>query len=486
MIVRSLGALALLLGGRLIPGDGDGGRGRGDDADRARAIEVLAIMTDSRRPSPVPALFVALPTDRADGHAHVAAAAGAGAVAALVTRVVPGCRVPQLVVADTWVALGLLARDVLDASGARVVAITGSYGKTTTKDLIRAALAADRRTVASVASYNNELGVPLTMLEVSADTEVLVAEVGARLAGDIDAMATLLRPEVAVVTAVGPVHLETFGDETGVAAEKGRLVANLRPGGTAVLNGDDARVTVMLPPAGQVLRVSAAGDTAADVRAEEVRLDPAGRVRASVITPWGSCQLTVPLPGRHHLGNALLAIGAAGVLGVGPERAAAGIAAATTSASRAELHEVAGVLILDDSYNASPPTVLGALATLRDVGAGQGAARLQAVLGTMAELGPGSRARHEEVGRACVGVLDRLVVVGEEAAAIADAAAAAGMPPARIVRCADRATAAAALRADLRAGDVVLLKGSRVVGLDEVARDVLAALRSGHAGGDDA
>jgi UDP-N-acetylmuramoyl-tripeptide--D-alanyl-D-alanine ligase len=449
-------------------------------ADAAVAgSRIDAVMTDTRvSPSGGAApIFVALPTANADGHDHVAAAGVAGARAALVSRTVADAGIPQLVVTDTWHALAALAQHNLATCDPRVVAITGSYGKTTTKDLTAAALATELRVIASRASFNNELGVPLTMLEVAADTQVLVAEVGARNAGDLTVMTDMLRPHVSVVTAVGPVHLETFGDEDGVAKEKERLVEGLRVGGTAVLNGDDPRVRAMRPaplPDGGVLHVSAAGDPA-DLVASDVTLTPDGRVRASVTTPWGPARLELPIPGRHHLINGLLAMAIAGLHDIDPDRAAAGIAQAHTSASRASLHRVAGVTVLDDSYNASAPTVIGALATLTDL---EVAGRRWAVLGEMRELGPTSIAQHREVGAACSGRIDRLVVVGEAADPIAEGALHAGLGELAVHRVADRSAALALLTGaeGLAAGDAVLLKASRAVGLDDLATRLITEL----------
>jgi len=449
-------------------------------ADAAVAgSRIDAVMTDTRvSPSGGAApIFVALPTANADGHDHVAAAMAAGARAALVSRTVADAGIPQLVVTDTWQALAALAQHNLATCDPRVVAITGSYGKTTTKDLTAAALATELRVIASKASFNNELGVPLTMLEVASDTQVLVAEVGARNAGDLTVMTDMLRPHVSVVTAVGPVHLETFGDEDGVAKEKGRLVEGLRVGGTAVLNGDDPRVRAMRPaplPDGGVLHVSAAGGPA-DLVASDVRLTPDGRVRASVTTPWGPVRLELPIPGRHHLINGLLALAVAGLHDIDPDRAAAGIAKAHTSASRASLHRVAGVTVLDDSYNASAPTVIGALATLTDL---EVPGRRWAVLGEMRELGPTSIAQHREVGAACSGRIDRLVVVGEAAGPIAEGALHAGLGGQAVHRVADRSAALALLTGTegLADGDAVLLKASRAAGLDDLAKRLMTEL----------
>lgn len=465
MIPLRLAEVADAVGGRVEP-------------PSAVGVVVRAVMTDSRVPAVEPALFVALATASADGHAHLADAEAAGAVAALVTegRVGPPAPggAPRVVVPDTWAALARLAAHVRAAVDPLTIAVTGSYGKTTTKDLAAAALRTVRRTVASRASHNNELGVPLTLLALEADTEALVAEVGIRLAGDLDAAARLVRPDVAVVTAVGPVHLETLGDLDGVAREKGRLVAALRPGGTAVLNADDPRVAAMRRPDVTTVTVSAAG-AAADLVAGGIRDAGSGRVGAVVRTPWGTTELLPPLPGRHHLVNAMLALAAAGVAGADPAAAAAAIATAPTSGSRSELRRAGGVTVLDDAYNASPPTVVAALETLMGLPTD---GRRWAVLGTMAELGADSTAMHREVGAACAG-LDRLVAVGEGGGHLAAGARAAGLPDAHIDLVADAGAALDVLRAGVAAGDVVLVKASRVVGLDRTAAGLLAALAEG-------
>jgi UDP-N-acetylmuramoyl-tripeptide--D-alanyl-D-alanine ligase len=462
MIPLEVGSIAALLDARII--DTRAG-------DPASGDVVAAVMTDTRVTAELPALFFALRTDRADGHDHVVSASTAGAIAAVVERASPDVALTQLVVADAWEALGRLGRHVVEQVGCRVVAVTGSYGKTTVKDLAAAALSAGLQTTASHASFNNELGVPLTMLSVTADTRILVAEAGARNAGDLTAMAALLEPDLSVVTAVGPVHLETFGDIAGVAAEKGRLVTALRPGGVAVLNGDDPLVAAMAQGAPHALLVRASG-VKADVWVEHIAADPHGHARATAHTPWGSVHLEVPLPGPHHLLNALLALTVAGHEGVPIEAAARAIAGASTSPSRSVLHHIAGVTILDDAYNASPPTVLAALTTLRSLPCER---RRWAVLGVMAELGEGSDVRHREVGAVFAHGVDELVVVGDEAVALGEGAeAAAGS--ARVRQVADHGAAAALVAGEVRPGDVVLLKASRVAGLDRTASALIEVL----------
>lgn len=467
MIPLSVEAIAGVVGAREVVD-----RGTGSDPTVLRSM-VHAVMTDTRVGAAEPAVFFALRTERADGHDHVGAAATAGAVAAVVERPIPDAPIVQIVVQDSWVAIGALGRRVVDTVGCSVVGITGSYGKTTVKDLCSAALATERRVAASHASFNNELGVPLTMLSVVAGVDVLVAEAGARNAGDIGVLGRLLAPDVAVITAVGPVHLETFGDEEGVAKEKSRLVGALRRGGVAVLNGDDARVAAMAELAPRALMVSAQGRPA-DLRASDVSSDPEGRVRARVRTPWGETRVELPMPGAHHLTNAMLALAVAGLQGVDLQSAAAGIATATTSPSRSALRMVGGITLLDDAYNASPPTMLGALETLAALPC---TGRRWAVLGQMAELGPASEAAHLDIGRACASRVDELVVVGSEAAGIAQGAQEAGLMHVR--RVGDHAEAAGLVTAEVRSGDTVLFKASRVATLDRAAAAVAAALEGG-------
>jgi UDP-N-acetylmuramoyl-tripeptide--D-alanyl-D-alanine ligase len=447
----------------------------GSDADGAlmAGAEVTHVMTDSRVDPDGPAVFFALRTPHGDGHDHVMAAAASGARMAVVDRPVVGAPLVQVVVDDTWAAIARLGRHVVDTVGCRVVAITGSYGKTTVKDLAAAALARGRVVAASRGSFNNELGVPLTMLGVAVGSEVLVAEAGARNAGDIADLGRLLRPDVAVVTAVGPVHLETFGTEDGVAIEKGRLVESLGATGTAVLNADDHRVAAMarLAPAAITVSVRLAS---ADVTASGMTVDADGRARADVRTPWGSTSIVLPVPGVHHLTNGLIALTVAGLEGVDIEAAAGGIAEARMSPSRSALHRIAGVTVLDDAYNASPPTVLGALETLAALPC---TGKRWAVLGVMAELGASSYEAHVAVGRACASAVDELVVVGDAAGIVEGARSAAGHVRVRVV--ADHDEAAEVVIEDLSEGDAVLFKASRVATLDRAAARLLAALGEG-------
>ncbi len=432
-------------------------------------VRVDAVTSDSRRIPAGRPLFVALPGAHVDGHAFATAAVDGGAVAVLAGRPVPELAVPVIVVDDPWAALALLGAAVRAYVQPTSVAITGSVGKTTVKDLTASAVGAGRRVHAAAGSYNNELGVPLTLLGLREDTEVLVAEIGARNVGDIAALAPILAPDVAVVTAVAAVHLEVFGTIDDVARGKRELVEALGERGMAVLNVGDPRVAAMADVAPAVLRV-AADDPTADVHARDVRLDAYARPRATAVTPWGSVPLTVPVAGRHQLTNGLLALAVAGHLGVDLSEAAAAMGQARVSPWRGEVFVHDGVTVLNDAYNANPTSVRAALETLTAI---ERTGRTVAVLGVMAEIGPTSVEEHRRIGWTCADLgVDHLVVVGPDAAAIADGAREAGA--AEVVTVPDADAAIAAVRGTLVPGDVLLVKGSRVAGLETVAAGVTA------------
>lgn len=429
-------------------------------------LVVDQVTTDSRQVRPGAAtLFMARRGESADGHDHAAAAIQDGAVAVLASRSLPG--LPSVIVDDTDDALRALAQHVRDTVDPTVIGVTGSVGKTTTKDFIAGACAASRPTVAAVGSFNNESGVPLTLLSTRPDTRVLVVEMGARGLGQVAELAGWARPSIGVVTAVAGVHLELFGDLDTIALTKGELIAALPSDGTAVLNHDDPRVAAMASRTEARVLGCSLDDASADLVAEHVTLDDRARPRFTASTPWGSHAVALPIAGKHHVLNALLALGAAGAAGADVGAAADALAAVPVSPSRASVQDVGGIIVLDDAYNASPTSTLAALETLADLVI---PGRRVAVLGVMAEIGAGHDTEHWRVGNRAAGVVDHLVVVGDEAAPIASGAREAGLG--RVDHVTDVDAAVAALD-DLSPGDAILVKASRVAGLERVA----AALR---------
>jgi UDP-N-acetylmuramoyl-tripeptide--D-alanyl-D-alanine ligase len=434
------------------------------DPDRT----VTGVVTDSRRASSE-ALFVALRGETADGHQFVAGAQRDRGAAALVERndVLQDAGV---VVEDCWQAIGALGAYVRTQVDPDVVAITGSVGKTTTKDLLRAVLAADRPTVAARGSFNNELGVPLTLLATEAGTRALIVEIGARGQGHIASLTPWVRPDVSIVTAVAGAHLEMFGDLDGVAAAKGELVAALAADGIAVLHADDPRVWAMR--ARTEAQVIGYGVRDTDVTVADARVGDDGRWSGRLVTPWGEASVTMPVPGRHNLSNALAAAAAAGALGVPLGTIVEGLAGATLSPFRAALTTRAdGLLVVNDAYNANPFSMEAALDMLSDLR--RPAGRVVAVLGFMAELGQTEVHDHEQIGARAGTVADLVVVVGSHPA-LAGMAAAAEATGVEVLTADAPRHVATALRGRLGAHDVVLCKGSRSAGLDAAAAALVA------------
>ncbi|WP_244277037.1 UDP-N-acetylmuramoyl-tripeptide--D-alanyl-D-alanine ligase [Geodermatophilus obscurus] len=470
----SLAEVAEAVGGRLTP-----------DAVGTVAGKVTV---DSRAVAPGD-LFVAVPGERVDGHDFLAAAADAGAVAALATR--PDGALPCVVVDEPVAALGRLAAAVhtrlAGAGGARghrlvTVGITGSSGKTSTKDLLGQVLATAGATVSPPGSYNNDIGLPLTVLDADEDTRFLLLEMGSRGRGHIARLCRVARPDVGVVLNVGSAHLGEFGSADEIAVAKGELVEALPAGGTAVLNADDPRVIGMAPRT-RARVVPTGRSAAADVRAEDVALDEAGRAGFTLVAGGARAAVRLQVVGEHQVANALSAAAAALAAGMAPDAVAAALSAAVPrSRWRMEVtRRDDGVTVVNDAYNANPESMRAALAAL----AGLPARRRVAVLGAMAELGPGAADEHERLGRDAVAAgVDLVVAVGPDAVGIADGALAAGAredgdadggADRRAVRVPDRAAARELLTEVLVPGDVVLVKASRSYGLEVLAADLLAA-----------
>jgi len=424
---------------------------------------------DSRRVGPG-GLFVALRGERVDGHAHAGDAVAAGAAAVLAARPVG---VPAVVVPDVQAALGRLAGAVLRRlPRVTVVGITGSSGKTSTKDLTAQLLARTGPTVAPPGSFNNELGHPYTVLRSTVDTRCLVLEYSARGRGHIAALCAIAPPRIATVLNVGSAHLGEFGSRQAIAAAKRELVEALPPaaaGGVAVLNADDPLVAAMA--SATAARVVTVGESAAaQVRAAGVRTDERGRPGYRLVTPAGEAEVRLGLYGAHHVPNSLAAAAVAVELGMPvPDVAAALGEARPLSRWRMEVTERPdGVLVVNDAYNANPESMRAALRALVTMSGGR---RSWAVLGQMAELGACAAAEHEAVGHlaAMLGV-DRVVVVGSEAGRIGAGTRREPSWRGESVHVPDVRAAVELLRREVRTGDVVLVKASRAAGLERVAQ----------------
>ncbi len=418
---------------------------------------------DSRITGPG-AVFFAL-RNRRDGHEFVADAFARGAAAAVVAHPVAAVPDGALVVevANVPHALRRLAEAIRDDRPIPAVGITGNVGKTTAKEAAAAALGARYRVLRSFASYNNEIGVPMTFLALEPSHEVAIIELGFYVPGEIADLCQLVRPRIGVIIAIPerPVHFARTPSVAAIAAGKAELIEALPPDGVALLNADDPRVKVLTSRTRA--RVVLFGESSeAALRAMAVRAHGLDGLRFTVTYEGASAEAALPLPGRHLLAAALSGIGAAVALGVPLDEAATAVGTLELPAHRMSVRRGDGLTVIDDSYNASPAAVHAALAVLRDV-----AARRVAVLGDMLELGELSRAAHEEVGRDAANSCDVLVGVGELGATIA--ATARGVGHAVVHHAADAAEALILLRRLLRPGDTVLIKGSRALALDRLA-----------------
>ncbi len=447
MIPLSLREIADAVGGDVVGGDPD-------------TLVTGSVEFDSRLVGPG-GLFAAFAGAKADGHDFVPQAVQAGAAAVLGIR---PTQAPTIVVADPLAALGRLARAVVDRLPELVVVgVTGSSGKTSTKDMIVQLLSGMGPTVGPAGSFNNELGLPHTVLKADEQTRFLVLEMGSRGTGHLKYLCEIAPPNVAVVVNVGVAHIGEFGSVDAIAGAKSELVAALRPSGVAVLNADDERVRGMAALAKKAgAGVVFAGEAAdAVVRAEGIELDERGRASFTLRTPESSQAVRLPISGRHQAANALLAAGVALALGATPADVAAALGELRLASTRRMdvFDRSDGVTVIDDSYNANPASTAVALHALQAIGAGR---RRVAVLGYLAELGEQEREGHREVGQLAAELGGhRLVVVGAEAAPMDDGARAVPDWGGVSVVVSDQDAAVAWLRAELRPGDVVLVKGSR-------------------------
>jgi UDP-N-acetylmuramoyl-tripeptide--D-alanyl-D-alanine ligase len=429
---------------------------------------------DSRRVEAGQA-FVALPGERTDGHEFLDRAAAAGAGALIVSRPPDAAILEALgdvtvvLVADGLRALGALAAAWRRRFSPVVVGITGSIAKTSTKEAVGTVLSRRFTTLRSEGNQNNEIGLPLTLLRLGPEHEAAVLEMGMYTGGEIADLAAMAAPHIGVVTAVQPVHLSRIGTIEGVARAKAELVEALPSDGTAVLNADDPRVAKMA--ASTAARVMTYGfHPGADIGAENVVSAGAGGMRFTLRAAGTRRPVTTPVLGRHGVHNGLAAAAVGLAVGCTFDEIAAGLAEGWSAPHRDRLVAAGDVTILDDSYNASPRSVIAAL----DLLATLPARRRVAVLGEMLELGDARESGHREVGRAAAGVVELLIVVGAGAGALADEAIDAGLPADRVLRAVDAEAALDLLRPRQRVGDTILVKGSRGIALDRLVERLVA------------
>ena len=433
-------------------------------------VTVAGVDFDSRT-CPPGFLFVPVVAER-DGHDFIASAVGRGAVAYLSARgpITGAGDATCIEVADTAAALSDIGRLARRRLPDRVVAVTGSVGKSSVKDLAAAVLATRWVTASSPGNFNNELGLPVALANAPDGAEAAMLEMGARGLGHIAALCEVARPTVGIVTLVAAVHTEVFGNIEAVARGKGELIESLPENGTAVLNAADARVMAMasrtrarsltFAGSGPSGRSGTAGGGTADVAAEDIELDQELRPRFKLVSPWGSAAVRLEARGGHNVGNALAAAAAGLSLGLSPEKVAAGLGAARLSHWRMELVTApGGARVLNDAYNASPPSMEAALRAVRRL-AGR---RHFAVLGVMAELGPEREAEHRRLAEVAASLGIQVIPVDT-----------AEYGPAPVSGWQGALDALGELSPPLGTGDVVLIKGSRVAGLERLAEALLA------------
>ena len=454
MIALSLAEIAEAIGGRIV---------RGEPASSVAG----SVETDSRLVS-LGSVFFALPGETTDGALFAPDAVASGAALIVAERELEGDAalivVPNGVAALAALAHAVVAR-VRSLGRLKVVAITGSNGKTTTKNLLRAVLAAEGPTVAPEGSFNNHVGAPISMLRVDETTEYLVVEMGASHVGEIARLISIVTPDIGVVLKVGLAHAGEFGGIEGVQRAKAEMVTDLPEDAVALLHGDDPRVAEMAAMTrARVVRFGLGDDN--DVRAADLEATASGTT-FTYLADGARHPVSLRILGEHHVANALAALGVAGLLGVPAERAIAAI----ESVPRAErwrmevLERSDGVTVINDAYNASPDSTAAALKTLAQITRADGR-RSIAVLGEMAELGEYAQEEHDRIGRLAVRLnISQLVVIGDRARHIHAAAGLEGSWDGESVFVADADAAYDLLRGELRAGDVVLVKSSKSAGL---------------------
>ncbi|MES2464247.1 MAG: UDP-N-acetylmuramoyl-tripeptide--D-alanyl-D-alanine ligase [Armatimonadota bacterium] len=434
---------------------------------------VTSVSTDTRTLQPG-ALFVALRGENFDGHHYLTTAADNGAAAFLVedshsptvAQALHTTALPHVEVVDTLHALGDVARYVRDAFTGPVIGITGSVGKTTTKEMVAQVLETDFTVLKSAANFNNEIGVPQTLFQIEPTHTALVLEMGMRGPGQILRLAEIGAPNIGIITGIGVTHIELLGSRDAIAQAKGELFDLLPTNGLAIYPANDDYATVLRTHFHGTNALSCAIESAADVRATGLSHHEKGW-RFTAETPWGTAKMFLPSPGRFNVLNALFAIAVGGHLGIPLDSIARTLLRWTPPKMRLEVLTTAdGITILSDAYNAAPDSMIGALETLAGAPVGSSGRRI-AALGEMKELGDFAPEGHRMVGRAAARTApDLLLLVGPMTSHIADAAQEAGFPAERIQQFDSTEAAAAAVPGIVHGGDIILVKGSRSLAME--------------------
>jgi UDP-N-acetylmuramoyl-tripeptide--D-alanyl-D-alanine ligase len=412
-------------------------------------------------------LFVPLRGENFDGHKFIEQAAGRGAAGAMVEENWKG-RAPRgfalIRVADTLVGYQTLAANYRASLPLKVIAITGSNGKTSTKDFVAATLAKKFRVTKTEGNFNNHVGLPQTMLAANRDDEIAVWEIGMNHPGEIGALAKLAAPDVAIITNIGVAHIEFMGSREAIAEEKGALAEAVAPTGTLILNADDAFNEEIAKRTRA--KIILAGIENGSVRATDISQHSTGS-EFTILEGAHRCRAQLPVPGIHMVQNAMLAITAGRVFGLSLEECAAGLASTPLTKARLQIREIEGIQFIDDSYNANPDSMKAALRTLVELDAD---GRRIAVLGEMGELGAESERGHREVGEAAAALrIDELIAVGATGALIAQAAQKAGLE--KSVAVDSPPDAAELLGKSAVPGDLILIKGSRSARMERVLEE---------------
>jgi UDP-N-acetylmuramoyl-tripeptide--D-alanyl-D-alanine ligase len=446
------------------------GFGRGDGS-------VSGVSTDSRTASPGD-VFVALKGERFDGHDFIDDVSGRGVRFFVVEKswiaehdMPPECSV--IVVSDTLRALGDLAAFHRARFSVPVIGLTGSNGKTTTKEMLAAILASSGDGLRTSGNFNNLIGLPRMLLQLSREHRWAVLEMGMSELGEIDRLAEIAQPDIGIITNALPAHLETLGTVEAVARAKGELFLRLDEGGYAVFNADDPLISRCQSPVG-VERVSF-GLRNGEIRAEDIKNHGKKGQSFTLCLPSGTIPVTLRAFGRHNIYNALAAAAAAFVLNVEPMLIKAGLESFSPYDKRFTMEDLGGITLIDDSYNANPGSMKAALLTLRDI---REEARGIAVLGDMLELGEASRDCHEELGRLAASCIDRLYVVGKMADSVVSGALDGGLAPDSIVKASGHEDLLPDLLGVMENGDYILVKGSRGMKMEAVAEAIRNARNS--------